>query len=127
MPKTDDTIEYFKRYSEFYLSPNNSTCWRVVGVDDISTPNILEINAVEYYRNDTLDNNGIVDDLIVEPVIENVTSEIEGEVFIKPKTAYSYSCAQGGEWSIVEKDFPVVLSIRDSNNVTLKWDRTYSG
>ena len=53
-------------------------------------PGILEINAVEYYKNETEDDieNGIVGGLIAEPVSPNndfVDNTIIGESFIKPK------------------------------------------
>jgi hypothetical protein len=71
MPKNEDTLKYFKRYSKFYLQNIDTTepvCWRVEAVDSISMPGILEINAIEYYSNDWADDveNGIVDGLIAE-------------------------------------------------------------
>ena len=57
MPKTIAAIEYFKRYSKFYLSSLNEDgyadkiCYRVEATDWISTPGILEVTAVEYYAN----------------------------------------------------------------------------
>ena len=128
MPKNKETLAYFKRYAEFYLQEDANLCWRVEGVDAISMPGVLEINAVEYYKNETSDSEGIVDNLIVKPVPDGAEiSEIEGDIFIKPKITYKYYCATGGEWSIVEQNFPVVLSIRDQHNVSLKWDKTFSG
>jgi hypothetical protein len=50
MPKTDEAVNYFKRYSKFYLQ-GDSVCWRVEATDQISTPGILEVIAVEYYAN----------------------------------------------------------------------------
>jgi len=56
MPKNEDTLKYFKRYSKFYLPnadmPEREICWRVEAFDSISTPGILEITAVEYYANE---------------------------------------------------------------------------
>jgi len=55
----------------------------------------LEINAVEYYANETEDDieNGVVGGLIVKPENPN-TEEIEetivGETFIKPKKEYEF-------------------------------------
>ena len=72
LPLNDDTLSYFKRYSKFYLQNDamkeDKICWRVEAIDWISTPGILEINAVEYYANETEDNieEGIVGGLIVE-------------------------------------------------------------
>jgi hypothetical protein len=45
----------------------NKICWKVVAVDWISTPGILEVNAIEDYANvdeDDVD-NGIVGGLIM--------------------------------------------------------------
>ena len=59
MTKTPSTSAYFRRYAKFYLQgigegdPN--TCWRVEAVDGISMPGVLQVNAVEYYANETED------------------------------------------------------------------------
>jgi hypothetical protein len=79
MPKTDASLEYFKRYSKFYLNNDNQkVCWRVVATDWISTPGILEVNAVEYYANETEDDieNGIAGGLIIKPLETDVKSLI---------------------------------------------------
>jgi hypothetical protein len=64
MPKRKDVLEYFKRYSKFYLSPSMfeedpenqyeeyRICFRVEATDWISTPGVFEITAVEYYSNE---------------------------------------------------------------------------
>ena len=46
IPLNEQTKAYFNRYSEFIFAEK---CWRINAVDSISTPNILEINAEEYY------------------------------------------------------------------------------
>jgi hypothetical protein len=77
MPKNKDTLKKFKRYSKFYLQGTvegeDQTCWRVETIDSFSTPGILEINAVEYYTNETTDDieNGIVDAFIIKPMDPN--------------------------------------------------------
>ena len=58
-------------------------------------PGILEINATEYYSNETEDDieNGIVGGLIAEPVNPNashIEEVIVGETFIKPKKEYTF-------------------------------------
>ena len=71
MTKTPEALEYFRRYAKFYLKgigegdPN--TCWRVEAVDGISMEGVLQINAVEYYANETEDDmeNGLVNGLVV--------------------------------------------------------------
>ena len=72
----------------------SNICWRVEGFDTISTPGIIEINAVEYYANETTDDleNGVAGGLIVDPIPPKPDSElIVGENFIKPKITYTYS------------------------------------
>ena len=99
MPKNKDALEYFRRYSKFYLNDidegDEQVCWRVEAKDSISMPGVLEITAVEYYINKDEDDleNGIVGGLIVEPANPNeeeVEITITGETFIKPNQAYEY-------------------------------------
>jgi hypothetical protein len=53
LPATKEVLEYFVRYSKFYLTPlkegDAPVCWKVEATDTISTPGILEITAVEHY------------------------------------------------------------------------------
>lgn len=107
-------------------------CWRVEASDWISMPGILEINAVEYYSNETEDDieNGIVGGLIAEPVSPNkeaIEETIVGETFIKPKKTYefTYNGNLVGTWS-VDKGVPVYLE-PDGKVVKLRWLDTYSG
>jgi hypothetical protein len=106
MPLNEDTVNYFKRYSKFYLQ-GNDTCWRVEAIDGISTPGILEVHAIEYYANETEDDieNGIVGGLIEEiedPNINVENAEIIGETFIKLKRTYTYtwSGTSPASWSV---------------------------
>ena len=133
MPKTEEALEYFKRYTKFYLQ-GDDTCWRVEATDWISMPGVLEVTAVEYFANEDEDDieAGIVGGLIEE--IKNPNDEskdkILGEVFIKPKRTYEYEFngTLNAEWS-VEKDCPVSIIV-DKNNIrkiTLKWEQSYSG
>jgi hypothetical protein len=134
MPKNDDTLDYFKRYSKFYLqNTHDDICWRVEAIDWISTPGILEVTAVEYYANETEDDieNGIVGGLIIEqenPNSENVEEVILGETFIKPKKEYEFKCASRvkSTWS-VDKKYPVILTVKDDKTVAVKWNSSYSG
>lgn len=133
MPKNEDTLNYFKRYNKFYLQ-GDDTCWRVEAVDWISTPGILEIEAVEYYANETEDDieAGIVKGLVEETQDPNGDQvlEIEGETFIKVKMPYSYTFTgrQAAIWT-VDKKYPVKLEFdeADPRNVTLTWTSGYSG
>lgn len=133
LPKTEETLKQFQRYSKFYLSDDElKVCWRVEAIDWISMPGVLEINAVEYYRNETEDNieEGIASGLIVDPVSPNsnpVEETIVGETFIKPKKLYSYEYKGNvkAEW-FVDKELPIEL-IADGKSVTIRWLNTYSG
>jgi hypothetical protein len=74
VPKTEDNLKFFKRYTEFYLTSlldSSSVCWRVEAVDSISSPGIIEIVAIEYYANKDEDDieNGVVNGLIEEPKV----------------------------------------------------------
>lgn len=133
MPLNEKTKEYFKRYNKFYLQ-NDEVCWRVEAVDWISTPNILEVVAVEYYSNEFEDevDKGLVGSLIIKDT--NINSQkverlIQGETFIKPKKECTYIYAgfeDDGEWSFSRQDLPIEYSI-DGNKITLKWTASYSG
>ena len=137
MPLNEDTLKQFKRYTKFYLqniAGSEKICWRVEAVDSISTPGILEINAIEYYANETEDDieNGIVGGLIEENSNPNCT-EIEeiiiGETFIKPKTTNRY-CFNGSivaEWRVEGKNLPIKINKINEHTIELIWDSTYSG
>lgn len=138
MPLNEDTLKQFQRYSRFYLqNDQNEICWRVEAIDWISTPNILEVIAVEYYANETEDDieNGLVGAFKTKPIDpnEDLTQEILGETFIKPKKEYTYTMNKqaNGDWQI-EKKYPVeviktYLNERGRSVITLKWDSSYSG
>ena len=134
MPTTKSAVKYFQRYNKFYLQGDKdyNICWRVESADWLSMPGILEINAVEYYANETEDDleQGVVGGLIAEPMNPNtkfVEDTIIGETFIKPKKFYEYTYKGNleGIWSI-EKGTPVELK-QNGKTVTLKWFDTYSG
>ena len=133
MPKTDEAVKYFKRYSKFYLQ-GDETCWRVEATDWISTPGILEVIAVEYYANEVEDDieAGIVGGLIEEIKDPNGEEllDIIGETFIKVKTEYSYTFdgSLSEKW-YVDKKYPVELKVdpKDPRNVIVKWTGSFSG
>ena len=134
MPKTEETLKYFKRYSKFYLTGNkhNNICWRVEAIDWLSAPEILEINAVEYYANEFEDDieNGVVGALKTEPINPNSSSAediIQGDTFIKPKKEYTFKYVGNveGLWSVNDK-VPVQL-IQEGKTDKLRWVDTYSG
>jgi hypothetical protein len=93
-------------------------------------PGILEINAVEYYANETEDDieNGIVGGLIVEKTEPEVVDNIKGETFIKPKKEYEYiyEGILAGSWNIDSK-IPVSWTVISDNKIKLKWNASYSG
>lgn len=137
MPKNEYTLKQFQRYSKFYLqdigAEESKICWRVEAIDSISVPGILEINAIEYYSNETEDDveNGVVGGLIIKPINPNpeeIEEAIIGETFIKPKKVYSYQFTRSilnSDWS-VDKHVPVELEI-DGREVKIKWISNYSG
>lgn len=150
IPKNEATLEYFKRYHKFYLWPAgdegiHKTCWRVEAVDNISTPNIINVNAVEYYGNPQLDDldSGLAEafgmpiEIINSKIVEqNKAREkiiyIVGETFIKPKRDYIYTIGANipGEWNVDSK-YPVKLTPfinKDGKkSVTLQWTSSYHG
>lgn len=139
LPATDENLKYFRRYTKFYLKDQNENaqqvCWRVEAINWLSSPGILEINAVEYYSNEFEDDvvNGVVGGLIVDevnPNDEDVEEAIVGETFIYPKQIYDYTFTGGAvqDW-VLDGDYPVILRVDDSNprHVQLKWTSSYSG
>ena len=133
MPKNEQTVKKFRRYSKFYLNNiedyDEKICWRVEATDSISMPGVLEITAVEYYANETEDNieAGLVGDFIMKPVDPTPAAEIIGETFIKPKQVYKYTCEIIGDW-FVDSKLPIQINInKEDNSITLEWKNTYSG
>lgn len=142
MPKNKQTLKKFKRYSKFYLQGTiegeDKTCWRVAAIDSFSTPGILEVNAVEYYANETNDDveNGIVDAFVVKPVDPNedvnTVYEVYGDTFIKPKKEYTYyiNNSQSGEWYAdlgIPITYTAFMNDKGYNSISLKWNQSYSG
>lgn len=129
--QNEATKKFFKRYTKFYLK-DCDTCWRIEGVDTLSTPGIIEVYAKEYYANKDEDKDGIVGGLIEEIKPNTLEQEIaiKGDTFIKIKqtAAYTFNGNVAAKWSVDEK-YPVVLETdkRDPRKVTLKWTANYSG
>lgn len=143
VPKNEYTMNRFKRYDKFYLAgaenPDSKICWRVEATDSISTPGILEIQATEYFSNNTEDDvdNGLVGVLIEEPQDPNPSTEtkiifITGDTFIKPAKEYIYSLGIPSKlvWTVDDK-YPVKLEPFTNelghSCVKLKWTSTFSG
>ena len=140
MPRTKETLEYFRRYTKFYLSDveegAQKVCWRVEAIDWISTPGILEINAVEYYVNETEDDIeaglvGVNKTKIEDPNTRENNNYIEGEVFIKPNQVYEYFFRglNTSSWSIDNKEAPVEFKVdpNDPLHIKLIWTSGFSG
>ena len=135
MPANQFNLDYFNRYSKFYLlEDDKKICWRVEAVDWISTPGILQINAVEYYANEFEDDieNGIAGGLVVKeenPNTGRIENLISGDTFIKPKGEYTYSYTglTLAEWSIDTQKYPVEYEILDERTIKVKWTAGYSG
>lgn len=135
LPKNDKTLKYFQRYKKFYLRTLEENeaeiCWRIEGFDTISTPGIIEINAVEYYINtneDDLD-EGVAGGLIVDPIPPEPASElIIGENFIKPKITYTYEYVGEEEstWEVISENKTIQVT-KDGKSVSIKWMQSYSG
>ena len=134
LPASQSNLDYFNRYSKFYLlEDNKKICWRVEAIDWISTSGILEINAVEYYVNEFKDDitNGIAGGLIVKeenPNNNNVEELIEGETFIKPKGVYEYiyTGENIAEW-FINSQYPVEYKNINDKTIKLRWKSNYSG
>ena len=129
-----DNVKLCQRYNKFYLQDDpNKICWRIEATDLYSTPGIIEINAVEYYSNETEDDveNGIVGGKI-EPIKnpnDSTDNNIIGDTFIKPKVVYEYKYegSQDGEWKWDNK-LPLTVKVdKDTNILKLRWETTYSG
>ena len=131
MTKDEETVKYFKRYAKFYVtgvdSVTDTICWRVVATDTMSMPGVIEVSAIEYYANETEDDNGLVGSLIAVPDVPDAASLIQGKSFIKPKMSYlyEYTGTQDGSWSI---DSKVAVETKASGKVIeVTWPKTYSG
>ena len=145
MPKRKDVIEYFKRYSKFYLSsslfeedPENlreeyQICFRVEATDWISTPGVFEMTAVEYYANTAEDDieAGLVGALIPKQVVDTDTHCIKGPHFIKPLTTaeFKYVGMFKTGWQVLTDGVPVELEIddKDATICRVKWNNAQSG
>lgn len=135
LPASQMNLDYFNRYTKFYLiEDQKKICWRVEAVDWISTPGILQINAVEYYSNQFEDDiaNGVAGGLVLKeenPNTEKVERLIIGETFIKPKGTYTYRYVGliDDHWIIDTDHYPIEYEIIDERTINIKWMAGYSG
>lgn len=128
MPQNEKTLHAFDRYQEFLFA---GRCWKVEAPDSISMRNVIEINAQEDYINlDTDDiNNEMKNGLVIETFEPEVSeNDIQGETFIKPLIAETYSINKvGGTWSVLEKGAPVRICADGDNSITLTWTKSTQG
>lgn len=141
IPKSEAALEYFKRYSKFYLMASGDledaykVCWRVEGVDWLSMPGVLEVVAVEYYSNKDEDDlsTSLVGTYIEKEseTLNSTTHTIKGPTFIKPLIEYNYKFIGTfkTKWELVDSKVPVemVIDADDPTQMTLKWTSSYSG
>ena len=135
LPANQSNLNYFKRYNKFYLlEDEQKVCWRVEATDWISTPGILELNAVEYYVNEFEDDveGGLVGGLVVkteDPNTNRINNLINGEIFIKPKGIYEYTYTglTTAQWYIDTSKYPIDYKIIDDRTLKIRWTAGYSG
>lgn len=130
LPRDKYSLEYFKRYSRFYIS-DSDICWRIEGIDSVSMPGIIEITAVEYFSNKdtdvTEDGELLANAIDLKEIETEPKDNIVGEIFIKPKTkhTYEYIGAIDANWEFDSK-LPISYEI-DGKKITIKWENNYSG
>ena len=132
MTKDDETVKYFKRYSKFYVSGvdeiTDQICWRVVATDTMSMPGVIEITALEYYANESEDDDGLVGALVATPESSNDPGcLIQGQDFIKPKLTYTYEYTgtAEGKW-VIDTKVPINV-VKKGKVIEITWTKTYSG
>lgn len=130
IPNNEYTQQYFKRYAEFYLQEDKTTCWQVQSVDTISMPNIIEVIALEHYANKDKDDlqQGIVDGLIGDETKVNITNPIKGEGLICKDSEYIYTIDKSisGQWTY-DKRLPIECIDIDDHTIKLVWRAAYGG
>lgn len=126
LPNTPEHREKFKRYTRFMF---NDMAWEITVVDNISIDGVLQLIALENYTNFITDNKeeNIADTFEILPIVEETTEVIEGNTFIKPQFAQTYTATiSGGSWSIKEVNCPVSLQ-QSVDKVILTWTAMVSG
>ena len=155
IPKTEDTLWYFNRnrtesatsgrngYPGFYLKSLVGenlppTKWTVESANWVSMDGVIELTALEGYTNEQVDD---LDLLIAQNYkkdtqkVEDFNSDIveatiEGDTFIKPMLTktYVYKGSQEGDFIIDGAvKTPVKIISKNANEISLKWQSTYSG
>lgn len=130
MPLTEQNKRTFARHAIFEFM---GKYWEIHAFDHISTPNILEITAVETY--DCGDHELTIEKIDPNPELKPTDYAIIGETFVRPLIETSFSCSLPGshEWNIqlpTDKVKPEeVLSWRvdSQNNIHVTWTAITSG
>lgn len=131
MRNTEQTRRLFTRYKRFQFADRY---WMVEAFDDISTPNILEVVAVENYEC-----HG--DEQIVEvvdpnpPMVDPKATTIIGDTFVKPLQNAVFridNIEAPGTWSVElesdNKDVKDVLEWKTyGDTIEVKWTAMVSG
>lgn len=141
IPKTKENLEFFRRYSKFYFSNleegSPDICWRVEAVNWISMPGVIEVVAVEYYKNEMEDRVELDGDTptieafaLRKPPQDKGELMIAGEDEIRPKQEYKYtaSALNAKEWSVLQ-GVPVKLRVdsEDPKVCYVTWMSGFSG
>lgn len=131
MPNTEQNRKLFDRYMRFTFA---GKYWQVQVQDNISTPGIIKVAALEDY-------NCKGDELLVEVVDPNPDQEpdeyqITGETFVKPLTKQNYQAIAPKKftWSITlpasnQKELADVLEyqVLDDGSLDVTWVAMVSG
>lgn len=130
MPNNELNQRVFARYQTFAFA---GRFWQVVATDDISTVNILEINALEDY--DCKSNELLTE--VVDPNVNTAQNEVQivGQTFVKPLEKHNYSIGlDDGEWSITlpasnNKEIEDVLeyTVQNDGSIDITWVAMISG
>lgn len=130
MPLTEQTQRTFARHAIFEFMGKH---WEIHAYDHISTPNILEITAVETY--DCGDHELAIEKIDPNPEVKPTDYAIIGETFIRPLIETSFSCPLPGkhDWSLklptdkVKPEDVLSWRIDDQNNIHVTWTAVTSG
>ena len=134
VPKTEETLKFFKRYSKFYLKGldigADDTCWRIEATDTLSMPGIMQISAVEYYSNKQEDDLeiGVAHLEEIKPPVEGVDRLITGPDTIKPKMTVEYMWRGKNENPNWVYDTSVPIEVKtEGRKIYIKWTCNYKG
>lgn len=130
VPNNESTRNKFARYEKFML---DGITWEIQAVDRLSAEGIIQVHALEYFTNPTLDDTeqNLTDAFVVLPKIEQDESAdfIIGPGIIKPHQEVEFAVAglEGGTWSFKEAQKPINATITSSGTILVKWVSVTSG